>query len=94
MDVLLAIHPFYVGILGLEPRMTGPESVVLPLHHIPLYLRFLLELRVQSYYFFNEMQNYKNFFSKSYFENNNIWEPLNATKRPLLIVHLITYLSF
>jgi len=57
-------------------------------------LRFLLELRVQSYYFFNEMQNYKNFFSKSYFENNNIWEPLNATKRPLLIVHLIAYLSF
>jgi len=37
-------------------------------------LRFLLKLRVQSYYFFNEMQNYKNFFSKSYFENNNIWE--------------------
>lgn len=64
---------FSVGILGLEPRMTGPESVVLPLHHIPLYLRFLLELRVQSYYFFNEMQNYKNFFSKSYFENYNIW---------------------
>ena len=27
-----------VGILGLEPRMTGPESVVLPLHHIPLFL--------------------------------------------------------
>ena len=25
-----------VGILGLEPRMTGPESVVLPLHHIPM----------------------------------------------------------
>ena len=27
-----------VGILGLEPRMTGPESVVLPLHHIPICL--------------------------------------------------------
>ena len=26
-----------VGILGLEPRMTGPESVVLPLHHIPMF---------------------------------------------------------
>ena len=24
-----------VGIPGLEPGMTGPESVVLPLHHIP-----------------------------------------------------------
>ena len=29
---------FLVGILGLEPRMTGPESVVLPLHHIPMLL--------------------------------------------------------
>ena len=28
----------FVGILGLEPRMTGPESVVLPLHHIPILL--------------------------------------------------------
>ena len=27
-----------VGIPGLEPGMTGPESVVLPLHHIPLFL--------------------------------------------------------
>ena len=26
----------YVGIPGLEPGMTGPESVVLPLHHIPM----------------------------------------------------------
>ena len=26
---------FHVGVLGLEPRMTGPESVVLPLHHTP-----------------------------------------------------------
>ena len=25
-----------VGIPGLEPGMTGPESVVLPLHHIPM----------------------------------------------------------
>ena len=27
-----------VGVLGLEPRMTGPESVVLPLHHTPIPL--------------------------------------------------------
>ena len=33
-----------VGIPGLEPGMTGPESVVLPLHHIPiLLLRRMLE---------------------------------------------------
>ena len=25
-----------VGLPGFEPRMTGPESVVLPLHHSPL----------------------------------------------------------
>ena len=38
-----------VGILGLEPRMTGPESVVLPLHHIPMKERIAecSDLRVQ-----------------------------------------------
>ena len=30
-----------VGIPGFEPGMTGPESVVLPLHHIPMSLCFL-----------------------------------------------------
>ena len=38
----------FVGIPGLEPGMTGPESVVLPLHHIPLTLQLISELRVQS----------------------------------------------
>ena len=32
------VHLSFVGILGLEPRMTGPESVVLPLHHIPILM--------------------------------------------------------
>ena len=27
-----------VGLPGFEPRMTGPESVVLPLHHSPIVL--------------------------------------------------------
>ena len=27
-----------VGLPGFEPRMTGPESVVLPLHHSPLFV--------------------------------------------------------
>ena len=27
-----------VGLPGFEPRMTGPESVVLPLHHSPIFL--------------------------------------------------------
>ena len=36
-----------VGILGLEPRMTGPESVVLPLHHIPIRLNKELTLQTE-----------------------------------------------
>ena len=35
--------PFSVGLLGLEPRKTGPESVVLPLHHSPITLYPLRE---------------------------------------------------
>ncbi len=33
-----------VGIPGLEPGMTGPESVVLPLHHIPLFSYFIVAM--------------------------------------------------
>ncbi len=33
-----------VGIPGLEPGMTGPESVVLPLHHIPLFCYFVVAM--------------------------------------------------
>ena len=35
-----------VGIPGFEPGMTGPESVVLPLHHIPMfyYSSFITQL--------------------------------------------------
>ena len=29
---------FLVGLPGFEPRMTGPESVVLPLHHSPMFV--------------------------------------------------------
>ena len=28
---------FLVGLPGLEPGKTGPESVVLPLHHSPIF---------------------------------------------------------
>ena len=45
-------HFLVVGILGLEPRMTGPESVVLPLHHIPKSNTVVADLRLQNYYFF------------------------------------------
>ncbi len=36
-----------VGIPGLEPGMTGPESVVLPLHHIPIKTAFTFTLGMQ-----------------------------------------------
>ena len=48
-----------VGIPGFEPGMTGPESVVLPLHHIPMFLQseFVFPcLRVQRYCFFLNYQ--------------------------------------
>ena len=51
-----------VGVLGLEPRMTGPESVVLPLHHTPMN-PCNFHLRVQRYYFF---RNYQNFSEKNF----------------------------
>ena len=38
--------PFLVGLQGLEPWITEPESVVLPLHHRPLCIAG------QSYDFF------------------------------------------
>ena len=31
---------FLVGIPGFEPGKAGPESAVLPLHHIPIFLVF------------------------------------------------------
>ena len=41
--VLITQNTFFVGLLGLEPRKTGPESVVLPLHHSPIRLYSLRE---------------------------------------------------
>ena len=32
-----SLHFVWVGLPGFEPRMTGPESVVLPLHHSPMF---------------------------------------------------------
>ena len=46
-----------VGILGLEPRMTGPESVVLPLHHIPM---LVLHCKVTTFFVF--AKRFINFF--------------------------------
>ena len=52
-----------VGILGLEPRMTGPESVVLPLHHIPIRMQ-LFVFAMQSYIKNLNYKYFKLLFSK------------------------------
>ena len=43
-----------VGIPGFEPGMTGPESVVLPLHHIPMPFQssFIADCVCKGTYFF------------------------------------------
>ena len=47
---------FFVEIEGLEPSLTEPESVVLPLHHISIWLPFL-NLGLQMYEYFVKTQN-------------------------------------
>ena len=50
-----------VEIEGLEPSLTEPESVVLPLHHISIWLPFF-ELGLQRYECFVKMQNFFQLF--------------------------------
>ena len=52
-----AIGLVFVEIEGLEPSLTEPESVVLPLHHISIWLP-LFELGLQRYECFVKMQNF------------------------------------
>ena len=60
-----------VGIPGLEPGKAGPESAVLPLHHIPLFNREVLvcfSIAMQRYEHFSELANFFSlFFEKSSF---------------------------
>ena len=46
-----------VEIEGLEPSLTEPESVVLPLHHISIWLP-VFNLGLQRYECFVKMQNF------------------------------------
>ena len=48
---------YLVEIEGLEPSLTEPESVVLPLHHISIWFPFL-NLGLQRYECFVKMQNF------------------------------------
>ncbi len=47
----------FVEIEGLEPSLTEPESVVLPLHHISIWLPIFI-LGLQRYECFVKMQKY------------------------------------
>ena len=57
---------FFVGLLGFEPRKTGPESVVLPLHHSPksLFVCHPFRLTLQRYNFFITYKHFVPFFFK------------------------------
>ena len=59
-DRLFVVQP------GLEPGLTGPESVVLPLHHWTISIKLVNSLVVsecKSTYFFKINKRYCNFFS-------------------------------
>ena len=59
----------FVGIPGLEPGKAGPESAVLPLHHIPITLKhpcFLFAM--QSYEVFANRAN----FSETFFQKKSL----------------------
>ena len=71
--LFLSNFPFFssVGLPGFEPGMTGPESVVLPLHHSPNLLS-LSVLRLQRYEHFYSLQifwriNFKKTFRRGGF---------------------------
>ena len=53
----MTVVKIVVEIEGLEPSLTEPESVVLPLHHISIWLPFF-ELGLQRYECFVKMQNF------------------------------------
>ena len=44
-----------VGLPGFEPRMTGPESVVLPLHHSPIVVCECKSIL----FFYSDKENHK-----------------------------------
>ena len=55
----------FVEIEGLEPSLTEPESVVLPLHHISIWLP-VFDLGLQKYKCFIKMQNFLQYFACIY----------------------------
>ena len=57
----MTVVKIVVEIEGLEPSLTEPESVVLPLHHISIWLPFL-NLGLQRYECFAKLQNFLQYF--------------------------------
>ena len=53
----MTVVKIVVEIEGLEPSLTEPESVVLPLHHISIWLPIWI-LGLQRYECFAKMQNF------------------------------------
>ena len=53
----MTLRQNFVEIEGLEPSLTEPESVVLPLHHISIWFPFLI-LGLQKYKCFIKIQNF------------------------------------
>ena len=72
-----------VGIPGFEPGMTGPESVVLPLHHIPLRANSLLNCECKGSVFYLNNKTSPNFFIEKV-----------QFKIPFARIHKIVYLVY
>ena len=49
----LFFKKLFVGLPGFEPGMTGPESVVLPLHHSPIWIVVIFDTAKVEYYFYS-----------------------------------------
>ena len=49
---------YFVGVPGLEPGLTEPKSVVLPLHHTPKYTPYIHIRGVRTTKIYNYALNY------------------------------------
>lgn len=74
-----------VGIPGLEPGKAGPESAVLPLHHIPMLwekflplMQVISHLQVQSYSVFFELASKNSTFFLKKMKNEYLCYILSA----------------
>ena len=99
-ELLKVSNPaLFVGVLGLEPRMTGPESVVLPLHHTPKFLTLIfrmfsthfLNASAKVLRFFVPSKHFRHFFQKKLFKD--LTERRHARVHPSHLYRLTITLS-